>query len=51
METIYKKSLDKFKKKDNDESIKVQRNIVIEVLKTLKGLERKLQKQLSGNLE
>ena len=55
METIYKKPLDISKKIENtvknNEVVKVPRNVVIEILKTLKGFERKLQKQLSDNGE
>ncbi len=49
METTYKKPLDIPQKDcmiDKDESIKIPRDVVIEVLKTIKGLERKLQKEL-----
>jgi len=49
LETIEKRFLDISKKEcsvNKDEVVKVPRNVVIEVLKTLKGLERKLQKEL-----
>jgi len=49
MESIYK-NLDILKKEENtvnnDETVKVLRNIIIEILKALKGIERKLQEQL-----
>lgn len=54
IETIYKKPLDIEKKSvivNKDEVVKVPRNVFIEILKTLKGFERKLQKQLSGKGE
>jgi len=53
VEVIYKRDLDISKKVENtvnnDEVVKVPKNVVIEILKTLKGFERKLQKQLSGD--
>jgi len=48
METIYKKPLDISKKVENtvnnNEVVKIPKNVVIEMLKTLKGFEKKLQK-------
>ncbi len=49
MELIKKKSLDFSKETcivNKEEVVKIPRNIVIEILKTIKGFERKLQKEL-----
>jgi len=47
--TTYKKPLDISEKDgilNKEESVKIPRNVVIDILKMLKGFERKLQKEL-----